>query len=238
MTEWRKIEGARGLRSFERIVRGGWSLQSFALPLASEGTLIVSPTKDLGEAAHATLSKIGAPRVLLASNHFHHLGLPEWRRRYGEATAIASEKASVRLARQQPSVRFRPLESVAASLPFGVSFLEPAGTKNGEAWLRIEGEQGVTWLVGDAFFHVLRPVTGVNGMVLRATGTVPGLRIGGTWFWLAVEDRRRYGEWVLERLQTDRPTTLVVGHGEPLQGADLSDRLRTLVETRVLGLAP
>jgi len=232
MSEWIEIEGASGLRSYERIVRGGWSLLTLALPLHDGTSLVVSPTSELGDDAHASLAKIGAPRGFLAPNHFHHLGLPEWTQRHPEAIVVASDASRKRLAKKQPNVAFEPLARVP--LPKGVTFLEPEGMKTGETWLRIETSAGVTWVVSDAFFDVSRPVSGLSGFGLRATGTIPGLRIGSTFLWLALEDKKRYGAWLLDRLNVDRPKTLVVGHGEPVSGDDLGDRLRALVQQRVL----
>ncbi len=231
---WTEIDGAPGLRTIERVVRGGWSLRSFALVLPDGGTLVVSPTASLGEEAHRAIGEIGAPKVLLAPNHFHHLGIPEWRKRHPGSMVVASSLARERLSTKQPDIELRPLEEANGLLPDGVTFLEPPGTKTGETWLRIETNAGVAWLVSDAFFHLLRDTSGFTGMMLRASGTVPGLRIGSTFLWLGVRDRKRYASWLLDRLAKDAPRTLVVGHGEPVTGDDLAARLRALVETRVL----
>ena len=39
----------------------------------------------------------------------------------------------------------------------------------------------------DAFFHVTRPVRGVTGFALRMLRTTPGLCVGTTFLWLAVD---------------------------------------------------
>jgi hypothetical protein len=248
MQPWTAVNGADGLSSVERVVKGGWSLRCFAHALPGGGSLVVSPVKDLGEDAHRGLAQVGSPRLLLAPNHFHHLGLPEWTERYPEAVPIAlpewterypeavpiaSEQALPRLRRQHPRVTFRPLAEGERLLPAGVSFLVPEGTKTGEVWLRIASPQGVAWVVSDAFFNVLRPVTGFPGVVLRATGTVPGLRIGATFTLLALGDRRRFAAWTLDRLAADRPVALAVGHGEPVLSEHLSDRLAELLRRRL-----
>lgn len=233
MSPWTEVSGTDGLLTVERVVRGGWSLRCFARRLPGGGSLVVSPVKGLDDEIHQGLAAVGSPRLLLAPNHFHHLGLPEWIDRHREAVTIASERALPRLRRQQPLVRFEPLAAGEPLLPAGLSFLVPEGTKTGEVWLRIAAPKGVAWVVSDAFFNVLRPVGGLTGWLLRATGTAPGLRIGETFRFLALADRRRFAAWTLERLAADRPVTLVVGHGEPLTGVDLADRLSELVRRRL-----
>lgn len=170
--------------------------------------------------------------MLFAPNHFHHVGLDEWRARFPEALVVCSDRARPRLSRQHRGLDFRPLEEASGLLPSGVSFLVPEGTRNGEAWLRIEGETGVTWVVSDAFFNVDAPIHGPAGLFLRMTKASPGLSLGNTFKWLATRDRRAYRSWLLRQLEADAPKQVVFGHGETLTG-DVPGRLRELVARRL-----
>ncbi len=140
--------------------------------------------------------------------------------------------AARRLARKERG-RFAPLSDIAGVLPAGAELLSPPGLKNGEVWLRIASGDRVTWVVSDAFFNLAANARGFMGLVLRATGTAPGLRIGRTFTLLAVGDTAPYRDWLLERIAADRPTTLVPGHGAVLADADLPARLDALVRARL-----
>jgi hypothetical protein len=211
----------------------GFSWRTGALSLGDGGTLLYSPTPKLGDAAHAALLPLGGPpAILLAPNQFHHLGLPEYLDRYPGARAVASERARKRIARKSRR-EIGSIDSIRERLPTGASVLEPPGLKNGEVWLRVEAPAGVIWMVGDAFFSLPRNGPGALGFFLRATGTTPGLRIGSTFLWFGVREKKAYREWLLAQIAEDTPRTLVTSHGEIVRDADLPDRLRELGETRL-----
>lgn len=226
------VDGVPGLFTAERRVWTTWSLRCFALALPGGGTLVVSPVKGLGDDAFASLSPVGAPKVFLAPNHFHHVGVPEWSARFPGAFTVCSETARPRLTKQRKETALRPLSDAVGLLPKGASFLEPAGTRNGETWLRLEAPTGVTWVVSDAFFWSTQAVPGPAGLFLRLTRAVPGLAVGNTFKWLATKDRAAYKAWVLAQLEKDRPTRMCFGHGETLFDEQLAARLKALVEAR------
>jgi hypothetical protein len=187
-----------------------------------DGSLVYSPLPKVGDAERAEV----APVALLAPNHYHNLGLAHWK-----LPAHASALARVRLARQTP-VAVTGLEALEARLPPNVSLLLPAGTRNGEVWLRVAGPDGVTWIVGDAFFNIGSAWT-LWSSFLRATLGAPGLAVGQTFLWVGLADRPAYGQWVLEQLLTDRPVRIVPCHGAVAEGPDLASTLRQLVLRRV-----
>lgn len=218
----------------EKRTSQGWMLGTSALRLRDGTSLVYSPTRLLPAAAHEAVLQVGRPSVLLAPNHYHYLGLSEFRERYPEATCICSDQARPRLARKSPQVTFGSLAEVAERLPEGAAFLEPPGTRNGEVWLTVDGADGPIWLICDAFFNVPRHPRGFIGLFCRLTGTTPGLRIGLTWKLLALRDRHRYADWLLARLHETPPTALIPCHGNPAGGTDLAARLISLVERRLL----
>lgn len=226
------VDGVPGLHTAERLVWSTWSLRCFALALPGGGALVVSPVKDLGEEAFTSLAAVGAPKVFLAPNHFHHMGVPQWSARFPDAFTVCSDAARPRLMKQRQETRLRPLSDAVPLLPKGASFLDPAGTRNGETWLRLESPTGVTWVVSDAFFWSTQAVPGPAGLFLRLTRAVPGLCVGNTFKWLATKDRAAYTAWVLAQLEQDRPTRLCFGHGATLFDEQLAARLKALVESR------
>jgi hypothetical protein len=216
----------------EKVQESGWGLGMHLVPLRNGGLLVHSPTW-LGPATFGRVEALGRPEVLLAPNHFHHLSLHRFRERYPDALAVATEAALPRLVRRG-HVGLRTPEAAEPLLPEGTRFLVPPGLRTGEVWLSVPEPDGRTLLVCDAFFNVERPVRGLHGLVLRALGVTPGLVLPRPFEWLAVRERGVYGRWVLRTLEEERPWRLRVSHGEPADGADLPERLATLVRRRLL----
>jgi hypothetical protein len=186
--------------------------------------LVYSPTAKLGDDAHVRISEIGAPRHLVCPNHFHHLGLAEWKQRYPETDIYARAQALPRLTKMYPSLDIKPIDELDRLIAPDVSRLEPQGTKNGELWLRTQD----AWIVGDAFFNLRPPISGVTGWILKLIRTAPGLKIGRLWAPLHLADRVRYRAWLIEELEKAPPSWLIPAHGDPISAPDLAGQLRTL----------
>lgn len=232
MGAWTVIDEQAGLWALESFNPKGFSLRTTALRLRDGGVLLISPTRGLGDAAHEELAALGAPSVLLAPNHFHHLGLGEHRERYPEARVVASAVAAPRV-QKKTGLEVATLDEVRQQLPDGAAIVESAGTRSGETWLSVHTARGIAWVVSDAFFNLPSLPQNTFGLALRATGTGPGLRIGRTYTTLAIDDKRAYRRWLGEVLDRRPPTLLVPGHGDVLEGPDLADRLRALAGERL-----
>lgn len=215
----------------EKADGSGWGLNMLVVPLPGGGTLVHSPTW-LGDETFAQVEALGEPTILFAPNHFHHVSLARFRERWPNATAIASDVATPRL-RAKGHEGLASLASVTSRLPAGATWLPCEGTKAGEAFLSLPGERGPTWVVSDAFFNVVRPVTGVLGVVLRTLKATPGLAIGQTFLWLAVRDRAVYKKWILDLVERERPARVLFSHGVAIEGDDLPERLAALVRARI-----
>lgn len=222
--KWEPVAGVPGLWSIERLDRHGWSLRSTALVLRDGSTLVVSPMRRLGDPAHDTLRSLGRTAFALAPNHYHWLGLSEFVERHDRAVVVASDTARVRLAKKSP-LAMRSLDALREVLPDGVEIVEPRSLRNGETWLSIPCEGGRAWVVSDAFFNVPVAPRGFVGWMLRAMQITPGLKVGKTFRWVGVRDRRDYVAWLEERLERDRPVVLVPGHGEVLTSPDAAAML-------------
>jgi hypothetical protein len=69
----------------------------------------------------------------------------------------------------------------------------------------------------DAFFGIDHPVTGLEGAVLRALSIVPGLRVGKTFKWVVLADRRKYLAWLEAMLAREQPRVLHLSHGARIE---------------------
>jgi hypothetical protein len=208
----------------ERVARSGWCWNLFIVRLGSGELLLHNPTW-LGEGTFERIDALGRVRYLFTPNHFHNLHLRRFAVRYPAATVVAGEGALARLARLGID-GVQPIEAQPDLSPLRA--LSCAGAKNGETWLSIPSEDGPTWLVGDAFFNIERPVTGSMGWLLRALRVAPNLQVSRTFRFLV--QPKPYREWALATLADEQPVRLLPAHGEPLAGAGLPAQLGALFE--------
>ncbi len=206
-------------------------LRSVAFSLVDGRLGIFSPILGLGADAHRGLTALGAPALLVAPNHYHHLGLGEYATTYPQTTIVGSAVAAHRL-QKMCGRKVEDEARLRQALPPHISVLVPPGTRSGEMWLSVAGAEGRAWIVGDAFFNIVKTPRSLIGLILKLFGICPGLRIGASFRWL-VKDRASYRTWLLAALAAERPTILVPCHGNILVGETLPDRLERLVRSRL-----
>jgi hypothetical protein len=222
---WQPIIDGR-LWEAERLSGAGFPLRTVALELPGGGTCVISPTRGIDPAP--IVERAGDVRYLLAPNHFHYMGIAPWLEKCPRALPVCGPVARPRLTKKV-EIPWTDLEELAAALPEDASLLEPEGTRNGEVWLRV----GSTWVVCDAFFNLPVMPSGALGIFCRLTSMAPGLKIGGTWKYLALKDRTKYAAWLERTLEQHPPERLIASHGAIAEGADLADQIRALVRARL-----
>ncbi|HTJ80844.1 MAG TPA: hypothetical protein VL400_03950 [Polyangiaceae bacterium] len=211
-------------------IRGGWPLRSVAVELATGGVAVLSPSRGLD--IDALIRHAGDVRFLVAANHFHYLGIPEWLAACPGAVPIATDVALPRLAKKVDIAWSQPDDLVGA-LASDTTLLIPEGTASGEAWLSVERGPTRIWIVCDAYFNLETLPRGVMGAFCKVSRTGPGLSIGQTWKYVQLRDRKRYKAWLLARLAAAPPTVLVPSHGEIVRGDDLGERLAAHARARL-----
>jgi hypothetical protein len=210
-----------GVHQIDKRLPTGWRITMTLFDVPG-GVLVHSPTV-IDEGTFAAVETIGTPRVLLAPNHFHHLHLPAFRRRWPGAKVVASPKALPRLT-SKGHADLKPLDE-AGDLG-DVRLIACPFTRTGETWM----VKGDTLLVCDAFFNVPGPLTGGMGLFLRATRTGPGVKLGRTFRYLAIDDVKSYRAWCEETLESLRPRRVLFSHGDPLEGDDVLVRLHAAIK--------
>ena len=200
-----------------RVVRAGDELVVYSPAITSDDVL-------------DRIAKVGRVGWLIAPNHFHHLSLAAFRARFPDARVVASERAIVRLGSQG----HRDLRAIEReTLPAGVSAHVAEGTRSGETFLSYVHEGKKTLVVCDAFFHVNTPVRGLVGAFLHASKTTPGLKVGRTFKYMALSDVRAYRRWAEQTICAIAPDRVLFSHGEPLEGAGVSDALLRAIDERL-----
>lgn len=228
MADWQAIGGEPHLLTTEYAVRG-WSGRTTVLGGAGTDLVVYNPGATVPVGLVADLRRRGRVTLLVAANHFHHLGIAAWRAAFPEALVVASPLAI-------PRLRAHGVEASGhggIALPAEAQVFEPVGLRTGEVWLSLATSRGRCWIVGDAFFNVARTPRNPAGALLWLTGTTPGLRIGATFRRVAVGDAAAYRNWLGEALATERPEILVPAHGEVLCEAQLPRRLAALAAARL-----
>jgi len=228
MAEWETVAGEPLVLSAQYPVRG-WSSRTTALCGPTGEILVYNPGATVTPELRRKLRAHGQVTLLVAANHFHHLGVAVWLREFPDALVLASTLAIPRL--RTHGVEASGYEGI--ELPWGAHFLEPAGMANGELWLSLATRAGRCWLIGDAFFNVARTPRNPAGAMLWLTGTTPGLRIGATLRWVGLRDPRVYREWLNEALTAEQPEVLVPAHGDLLRDPHLASRLAKLAAARL-----
>ena len=213
---------------FERRDENGWPLVMHVVELGNGELLIHSPTR-IDDRTYDAIAELGTVRYLFAPNHFHNVSIDRYAKRFPRAVVIASHGAIPRL-RGKVKTPVEPRESV--ELPKGAHFLVPEGTKSGEAWLSIDGANGPTWIVCDAFFNETRPVKGLFGFVVRRLKIAPGLCVGRTYTFLALRDSKKYLADVLAMIQKEKPVRVLFSHGDPLE-ENVSAALTAILRERI-----
>ena len=201
--------------------RGAARMVAFRLV---DGTLaLYSPVAGLTDAFRMSVEAIGNVSVLVAPNHFHHLGLAEHAEAFGVRTIVAPTAAIARLERQM-ELKFEPLDTLEPRLPDDCSLRVTQGAKANEAWLSFPHEGGTGWAVCDAFAaKAARDDPPTSEPVMRgafASKCLPK----------KPEEREAYKAWARERIAAERLTLLLPCHGGAVAAPDLPERLLALVE--------
>ena len=197
-------------------------LRCSAIRLETGGLVLFSPVQGLGEEAIASLQELGQVEYLLAPNHYHNKGLQEYQEAFPAACLCAPAGAMACL-EQKTGLVFEGLERLTHLLSRGVSVLEPSGLKTGEIWISVDNRKHRTWFVVDAF-------SGPKGQKGAVADTPEVL---GTFPRMGVADRTLYREWAEKQLAADNPELLVPCHGAVVRSAELTNRLRTLLRSKL-----
>ena len=216
------------LEPLRPVANGVWTARRSAARMLAfrltDGTLaLYSPVAGLTGAFRTSVEAIGTVSVLVAPNHFHHLGLAEHAEAFGVRTIVAPADAITRLARQT-DLNFEPLDAVEQRLTEGCSLRVTQGAKANEAWLSFSHDGGTAWAVCDAFAAKAAPDDPpASEPVMRgafATTCLPK----------KLDEREVYKAWARECITAERPTLLLPCHGGTVSAPDLPELLLALVE--------
>jgi|HubBroStandDraft_6_1064221.scaffolds.fasta_scaffold391542_2 hypothetical protein len=197
---------------------------------AGDGLIVVSPGSRVEESALDELADFGKVVALVASNSFHWLGQPMWRKRFPEARSFAPAQGLKRLAKKMPDARFEPLEALAPLLGDRATVVDPPGFKVGNAFATVRGKSGTYWYPSDLLSNIPTMPSGiVFRTLLSMTNSGPGYRLFRPSVWLQVKDKPVLRKWVDDELAKAAPVAVVPAHGPPVAGSDLVASTKALM---------
>lgn len=212
-----------------------FSAQGLANTMAArmpDGTMLVmSPGCRMPDAAYEDLLAFGDVGALVVNNGWHHLGVPEWSKRFPHATLHAPAASLPRLSKKsEVGDAFAPVEALAARLGDRISLREAPGTRSGESWLRVKVDGGHVWYASDILANIPEiPPSLVARAMFGLTRSAPGFRVFHLALMLTAKDKRAVLTALLDDLNGYPPSVLVPAHGDVLRRPDLADDATRLV---------
>jgi hypothetical protein len=180
-----------------------------------DGLVVVSPPFRAGEGVFDDLAAYGAVSALVASNAFHHLGLPAWKRHFPDASVFAPAQSVTRVEKRTEISGIRPLADAAPIAGPRVELVDMPYYKTGEVLVRVATEGGIVWYVTDIImnFSVL-PKHPIAKAVFWASGSAPGLKFNNVAPLFMVKDKKSLRRWLADEFRKAPPAWLIPAHGD------------------------
>lgn len=179
------------------------------------GLLIVSPPYRAADGVFEDLRPYGPVRVLVASNAFHHMGIPEWKKRFPNAAVFAPAQSVARVERQTKIRGIRPLSEAAVITGPDLELIDMPYYRTGEVLVRAKSARGPVWYVTDIILNMpALPGHPVMAILFRLSGSAPGLRFNNIGPMFMVKDKAALKRWLAAEYEKDPPRWLIAAHGD------------------------
>jgi hypothetical protein len=182
-----------------------------------DGLIVVSPPCRVAPGVFDDLSQYGPVRALVASNAFHHLGLPEWKARFPDAEIFAPTQSIKRVTKQSKLSGIRPLADAAPVAGRRVELTDMPHYKTGEVLVRIKADGGLVWYVTDVIMNLRElPQQPLMRTLFRLSGCAPGLKFNNIAPLFMVRNKRALRRWLANEFRSTSPSWLIATHGDPV----------------------
>ena len=169
------------------------------------GLIVVSPPYRARRDAFDDLERYGPVRGLAASNAFHHMGIPEWKRRFPGATVYAPAQSIARVARKTGLSGIRPISDANALTGGRVELTDMPYYRTGETLVRIKSSQGLAWYLTDIVFNVNDPLANPLFRLIFNAFYGPGLHYNRIAPLFMVRDKAALKRWLGRGISEGRP---------------------------------
>ena len=179
------------------------------------GLLLVSPPYRASPEVIDALQDYGPVQALVASNAFHHMGIPEWKARFPDAAVFAPAQSVARVKKKTGLADVRPLAEARALTGERLELVDMPYYRTGEALVRIHSGRGLAWYVTDIILNIRElPDSLLLKLLFKMTGSAPGLRFNKVGPKLMVRHMRALRLWLEAEYERMRPRWLIATHGE------------------------
>jgi hypothetical protein len=179
------------------------------------GLVIVSPPCRVTQTVFEDLRPYGAVRALIASNAFHHMGIPEWKRRFPDAKVFAPAQAIARVERQTRLDSIRSLAETSAITGPRLDLIDMPHYRTGEVLVRMRTARGVVWYVTDVILNMpTLPTNPILKILFKLSGNAPGLKFNNIAPIFMAKDKKAVRRWLAAEYQKEPPLWLIATHGD------------------------
>ena len=179
------------------------------------GLVVVSPPWRAGSGVFDDLAKYGRVAALVASNAYHHLGIPEWKRRFPDAAIFAPAQSIARVERKTKLAHIRPLSAAVPIAGPNVDLIDMPHYRSGEALVRVRTARGLAWYVTDFMMNMQElPANPIAKLMFRLSGSAPGLKFNNIAPLFMVKDKAALKRWLAAEFEKAPPQWIIVTHGE------------------------
>lgn len=183
-----------------------------------EGFILVSPPRGVPPQAFDDIAARGPVRALVASNAFHYLGIPEWKRRFPDAEVFAPAQSIARVQTKTRLSGIRSLADTGAIAGPDLELIDMPYYRTGEVLVRATTSRGRVWYMTDIVFNMRElPSHIVAKAIFGLSRSAPGLRVNNIAPIFMVKDKRALKGWLAAELERDAPQWIVPAHGEIAQ---------------------
>lgn len=181
----------------------------------ARGMIVVSPPCRVAPGVQDDVASYGEVVALVASNAFHHMGLPEWKARFPDAAVYAPAQSVARVEKHAKLAGVRPLADAKAVAGDRAELLDMPHYRTGEVLAKIASGRGLAWYVTDVIMNMPElPPNPVARLLFRASGSGPGFRFNNLAPLFMVRDKAALRRWIAEEFRRAPPAWLIAAHGE------------------------
>ncbi len=228
---WNILEKDGAILWREYKFRPGATATTFVFRGAGDGLIVVSPGCDVEPGALDELSDFGNVVALVASNAYHWLGQPVWRKRFPGSRSFAPKQGIKRITKMAPELgTVESLDALAPLLGDRATVAEAPGLKVGNAFATVHGKNGAYFYPSDFLANMQAlPPNFVVRTLMSMTDSAPGYRLFRPSVWLQVKDKPALRAWLESEVSRSEPATVVPAHGLPFVGPDVVGATRALL---------
>ena len=178
------------------------------------GLLVLSPPYKAHQQVFDGLQRYGDIQGLVATNAFHHMGIPEWKQRFPGAMVFAPVQSIARIQRKSRLGGIRPVSDANTLMRGRAELTDMPYYRTGETLARIRTSRGLVWYQTDIVVNVNDPPANPLFRVVFNVLYGPGLHYNRIAPLLMVRDRAALQRWLAEEYRKDDPRWLLVAHGD------------------------